>query len=304
MEIPAYFLRKASRQFGDAGRHWVNYLPALLAFYQDKWQLTDCVPAEKLSINLVCYAQSAIYGDVVLKIEGPHAERYTEMKALMLFNGRHACKCIEFGQDAAALLLERIIPGNNLGTLTDKKLQLEIGAKLITELPIPIQGNYGFPLYQDWITEAFTSTLTRFEPDFRMQKMMSVADQLFHQICPAGSPQALLHGDLHHENMLQHRNGEWKAIDPQGVIGTPFLESARFIENHAIEHGRVDWQLLDQSVEYLAGRLKQTKHAISSAVYILHVLSTYWGYEMNYSELQISQQINECEVLFNYLNSV
>jgi len=304
MEIPAYFMRKASRQFGDAGRKWVNHLPALLAFYQDKWQLTDCVPAEKLSINLVCYARSAIHGDVVLKIEGPHAERYTEMKALKLFNGRYACKCLEAGQDAAALLLERIIPGNNLRTLPDKQLQLEIGAELIAELPVPIQEDYGFPLYQDWITEAFTSTLSRFEPDFRMQQMMSVADQLYHQICPAGSPQALLHGDLHHENMLQHRNDEWKTIDPQGVIGTPFLESARFIENHAIEHGSVDRQLLDQSVEYLACRLEQTKHAISSAVYILHVLSTCWGYEMNYSELQISQGISECEDLLSYLQSV
>jgi streptomycin 6-kinase len=304
MEIPAYFINKASRQFGDSGLDWVKQLPTLLAFYLDKWQLTDCLPADKLSINLVCYARSAIHGDVALKIEGPHAERYTETKALKLFNGRYACKCLEADQDAAALLLERIIPGNNLRTINDKSKQLEVGAELVAELPIPIQENCGFPNYEDWITDAFTSTLARFKPGLRMQKMMSVADLLFHEICPVGSPKALLHGDLHHENMLQHRNGEWKAIDPQGVIGAPFLESARFIQNHAIEHGGIDWQLLDQSIRYFADWLGQSQKDIACALYILHVLSTCWGYELNYSDLQISQGINECEDLLKYLNSV
>ena len=92
MQIPQYFLENAARQFGDAGPGWVQRLPDLLAHCQRTWRLSGCVPADNLSINLVCYARSEIHGDVVLKIEGPHSERFTEIAALQLYGGRRACR--------------------------------------------------------------------------------------------------------------------------------------------------------------------------------------------------------------------
>jgi streptomycin 6-kinase len=240
----------------------------------------------------------------VLKIEGPHEERYTEMIALRLYEGRCACKCLEADEDAGAVLLERIVPGHDLRTLPSKRAQLEIGAELVAGLPIPVNETYGLPLYVDWVTNAIATTRARVEPDTRMTRLMTVADELFREICPGDAPQALLHGDLHHENMLENRNGEWKAIDPQGVIGAPFLETARFIENHAIDDAGLSLETLDEAVAYLAERLGETKRIIGSAVYVLHVLSTCWGYEMNYDRERIAQQINECEDLLKYVRSV
>ncbi len=39
----------------------------------------------------------------------------------------------------------------------------------------------------------------------------------------------LLHGDLHHENILKNENGSYTVIDPKGVIGDPVFDLSRFI---------------------------------------------------------------------------
>ena len=305
MHIPEYFLRKAARQFGDAGPGWVQQLPALLARCEDQWQLTDCVPADNLSINLVCYAHSALYGDVVLKIEGPHTERYTEMTALRLYAGRHACTSFAVDEEIAAILLERIVPGYDLRKVPDKHEQLEIGAELVAKLPIPLDKTYGLPYYGDWVTRAIATTHAQYQPSPRMIALMDTTADLFHKICPGDEPHYLLHGDLHHENMLRHSDGEWKIIDPQGVIGAPFMESGRFIQNHVIDQDNVfHWDMLDDTVAYFAARLGESNYTIASAFFILHVLSTCWGCEMNYEDDCLARLIDECEGLLKYVKDI
>ncbi len=302
MHIPEYFIQQASRHFGQG---WVVKLPGYLDRAQDKWHLTNCRPVNNLSINLVCYAQSEIYGEVVLKLRGPDDERRNESIALKLFDGHLTCDLLAADEGTAALLLERIMPGNDLRTLPDKKEQLEVGAELIANLPIPVDATRGLPTYRQWISRAIETTRSLYDPDYRFISLMISADELFSEICPPGSPQYLLHGDLHHNNILQSNHDRWQAIDPLGVIGSPFMASARFIENHVFGVNEAHTlEELDDTVSFIAGRLDQTRRHIGSAVSILHVLSTCWGLEMNYSPERIANQVKECEGLLWYVNNL
>jgi len=304
MQIPDYFCVKAARTFGEAGVEWLQSLPATLSRCQNDWHLTDVAPFDDLSINLVCTASSAVHGDVILKIAGPHDERITEMTALRLYGGRHACQCYECDQQTGAMLLERILPGHTLRALPDKRDQLEVGADLLATLPIPIHEDHGLPLYGDWISRAIAITKTRYAPGPRLIRLMSAAESLYRQVCPNDAPRALLHGDLHHENMLQCADGQWKAIDPQGVIGAPFFDSARFIENHAIGRDEVlSVDTLDESVTLIRERLGVGRHLIGAATFVLHLLSTCWGLQMSYGHQRILKQISECEQMLEYTTS-
>jgi streptomycin 6-kinase len=49
------------------------------------------------------------------------------------------------------------------------------------------------------------------------------------EICKTYSRIFLLHGDLHHENILKNENGSYTVIDPKGVIGDPVFDLSRFI---------------------------------------------------------------------------
>ena len=70
IQIPEYFVQKTARTFGAEGTRWIEQLPDALAHCTHQWCLSHCVLADRLSINLVCFAESAIHGDVVLKMDG------------------------------------------------------------------------------------------------------------------------------------------------------------------------------------------------------------------------------------------
>jgi hypothetical protein len=55
---------------------------------------------------------------------------------------------------------------------------------------------------------------------------------------------------------------------------------------------------LDATINNFAVNLAQPKRLISSALFILHSLSTCWDVEMNYPPNQISTRIDECEYLW------
>jgi streptomycin 6-kinase len=305
MLIPPDFIHNATTYFGETGLEWIDNLPNHISRCQRAWQLTDLRPVENLSINLIYYAQSGIYGDVVLKLQGPHAERQTELSALQLFEGSRICKLLVVDQEIAALLLERILPGSSLRALRDKNKQLEIGAELVAHLPVQLEGTHVLPTYRQWINNAIEIILPRYKPDQRLFALIKKTDTLFNQISPVTSPQFLLHGDLHHDNILRSDQHGWKIIDPHGVIALPFMESARFIQNHIMgDNNHLRFEYLDDTVSFFAWRLAQPKQLISSALFILHVLSTCWDVEMNYPQDQVATRIDECEALLEYLHNL
>ena len=67
----------------------------------------------------------------------------------------------------------------------------------------------------------------------------------------------MLHGDLHHWNILRASRQPWLAIDPKGIIGDPAFEVAAWMLNPVTDLGnwpnlkRVTARRLDQFNEIL-----------------------------------------------------
>jgi len=87
----------------------------------------------------------------------------------------------------------------------------------------PIPSTHAFPHIKDWLA-ALDNDLKI--PAEHLQKVRELRDQLLKTV----SPDVLLHGDLHQDNILKNGNG-WVVIDPKGVIGEPAYEVAAFIRN-------------------------------------------------------------------------
>ena len=45
----------------------------------------------------------------------------------------------------------------------------------------------------------------------------------------------VLHGDLHHYNILSAEREPWLAIDPKGIVGEPEYEAAAFLRNNLLD---------------------------------------------------------------------
>jgi streptomycin 6-kinase len=108
-------------------------------------------------------------------------------------------------------------------------------------------------------------------------------------------PTVLLHGDLHHDNILRGRDGQWLVIDPQGVAGPAFLEAGRFIQNHVVPPtGAIDLDETSKVIQYVSSRLEQPWGRIARTLFLLHLLSMCWSYEMNESAEELGRQKGQC----------
>jgi streptomycin 6-kinase len=302
IRIPRGYRRKAVRQFGEAGAAWLESLPALLTECESRWELTNCVPAGVMSINLVYYARSAQHGDVVLKANGPHGERLTEIYALERFGGDHACRVIESDPERAVMLLERITPGTELRVLGDPVRQLEIGIRTMIRLPVPVTEAHPFPKYRDWLDRTFARQRSEFTVTGEEEQMIGAAIDLYETI--DDGERLLLHGDLHHDNILDAGGGQWKAIDPQGVVGPRVMESGRFLENHMPE-GVGPAEYADAAVlaaARIGAGIGRSREEVLSALFVLHFLSMCWGKEMRYTRRVLGEITAECRELLTRLD--
>jgi streptomycin 6-kinase len=162
----------------------------------------------------------------------PNPELATEIDALQTYRGRYAVKLLESHLKLGALLLQRLVPGRPLSALKDDAAATVIAAQLMRDLPLPEPSSHRFPTVERWAL-AFDRYRQRFDRRSGPipKKMVDKADGLFKDLWASSPERKLLHGDLHHDNILSNGENEWLVIDPKGVIGDPAYEAARFQHN-------------------------------------------------------------------------
>lgn len=88
----------------------------------------------------------------------------------------------------------------------------------------------GFPTLRTWFSSLFDDTRPRFD------QVRMIADRLFEHF----TRPVLLHGDLHHENVLSGGGRGWLAIDPKGIVGAREFDYCNIFTNwtpqEATEH--------------------------------------------------------------------
>ena len=90
------------------------------------------------------------------------------------------------------------------------------------------------------------SETTDFLPDAVVER---AADLLSELTETSGEP-VLLHGDLHHYNILSAEREPWLAIDPKGIVGAAEFDVCAFLRNELLsqhEPERVLARRIDQS---------------------------------------------------------
>ncbi len=301
MQLPEQFKENLIRIFGENAEKWISDFPVILQKCIEKWQLKNLVFIEPLSINFVCFAESKLFGKSVLKIGVPNPELYSEITALKLFNRKNSCRIYDSDLDLGALLLERIIPGTDLTNIKESDDRFFIASEVITCLPEPIKENLDLPSYSDWVSRAFGQA--KGDDYKKILPLVNKANDFFLNLEDNYTQRMVLHGDLHHKNILNDNHG-WKAIDPKGVIGLPYLESARFIKNQlemVNESERLD--NLEKMVKIFSEKMNINPKIISKCAFIDSVLSTCWSIEENDSPENIDDSIKSCQLILDYLNS-
>jgi streptomycin 6-kinase len=236
VQVPAAFAERIRSRRGDAGAAWLHELPETVVALAARWQLTLGEPFD-LSFNYVCGATLPDGTDAVLKIGPWGAENVQEMRALAIFAGRGACRLLASDEALGASLLERIRPGRMLRDLAaaDDDAATRIAARLMRRLQRPaaeLTNQSGLARLADWFDRAFDRHEAYYGgagpfPARTFDQARGVVRELF--ATPADP--WLLHGDLHHDNVLSGQREPWLAIDPHGVIGPTGFEIGPYLLN-------------------------------------------------------------------------
>ena len=219
---------------------------------------------------------------VALKVGVPHAELYTEMEALRLYAGNGAVRLLDADRDLGAMLMRRIQPGTMLWELGDNRRETHVTATIIRELPVPAPTRHTLPRFSQWVERAFRLTKAEWDPGELMPRdLIAKAESAFADIGRADDDEVVLHGDLHHENILLDGESGWTAIDPKGAIGPCCLEVGRFLHNRL--PADLAWELWTETVherlDILSDELSYDRQLLAACGLVDRVLSKCWTLE-------------------------
>ena len=222
---------QAERFITKLGAERYNERIRVVERYKDQWELSEITFQQSLSINsLIFYAFSKRYGKVILKIliNNEFDEDRKEIMALIQFQGENFCKLYEYSLEDKVYIMERIIPADTLYESACREERIKIVGSIFKGLHKPDLPDSIFPTYTEWFDAGKEGTKKRTDCE-ELYQYLDSAEQMLADICKMYSRNLLLHGDLHHENILKNEKGGYTVIDPKGVIGDPVFDLSRFI---------------------------------------------------------------------------
>jgi streptomycin 6-kinase len=132
------------------------------------------------------------------------------------------------------------------------------------------------------VRRAFELTRTTWDPQELMPRdLLDQAERAFAWLLVHGGETVVLHGDLHHANILWDATAGWLVIDPKGAVGPRALEVGRYIQNRLPLAASPDrWRpLVRERVEIFAAVLGHSRQTVLASALVDVVLSHCWGFE-------------------------
>ena len=273
--------------FGSASEQWITGFPALVRACVNRWQLALQGTADSgLLINRVYFGEVVSGADqgqaIVLKLGYPHPEQLTEISALRYYAGHLAPRLIDAEMETRALLMQRVKPG------TTYRAQPGELPTLFDTLPRLMDSGDDFPTYGDWLRDAFATLGQKFGEQHALYADTVRATRDYRDICARYPGRWLLHGDLHHENILKDDIHGFVAIDPKGVVGPKVMECGRFLHNFLEDDVVGASVVADVALDVLCGIVKARCEAfrrmlgvdlldLLNVAYVDCVLSVCWS---------------------------
>ena len=268
--------------YRERGEVWLDSLPHLLEKFARKRDIILGEPFP-LSFNFVISATTASGQPVVLKAGVPDIENRMQIDALRAYDGHGIVRLIDFDVDECVMLLEYVQPGTTLRSELNEwndDQATEIAGALMKKLWKPLPLNHAMRTLESW-TEGILQIRPHFGggtepmPKMLVDRAISLHPEL---LASAGSPY-LLHGDLHHENILRATREPWLAIDPKGVAGDRAFDVCSLLMNPLPDF--LNWsnpkKRVHRRIEILSNILEIDAERLKDWGVVYSVLSAWWS---------------------------
>lgn len=225
--------------------------------YLAHWGLTaDATPFDTQHSWLLHVRAGAM--PATLKLRKPESDEMLTAAMLRYYNGRSAVRLLH--SDSDAVLMERACGPRSLWEMTLGDGDTEaahILADVVAELHVTRTGPHPEGLM--CLHNHFAPLIGRAHMDARITRAAEVARRLL----ASSEGATVLHGDLHHNNVLFDATRGWLAIDPKGLLGDRVYDVANLICS-PWPHGRVvhDRERAHRCASIYSERLGVDRHRV------------------------------------------
>ncbi|MEH7014460.1 aminoglycoside phosphotransferase family protein [Neobacillus niacini] len=276
MNIPEEFQGKIINAFGFEGKAWLESLSQTVETYLQKWELTSEGPVENLSYNYVLKVTDSRRTPLILKLGVPNFDTRNEMVTLQIYGGDGCAVLVKSDMEKGVMLLERLVPGRMLSAESDELVVLENYIKVWKAIRRPVPEGTSTPFLTHWF-EGLKRYRNAGEGLISLE-IVQLAEEFFQQVMETSEGPQLLHGDLHHENILYSEEKGWMAIDPKGVAGDPYFDIPSFLINQ-LDSKSDPKSVLKLRVDTISEQLGIDRQRLLKSSIALGTLYACWGVE-------------------------
>jgi len=164
---------------------------------------------------------------------------------MALWDGRGAAAVLEHDRDA--LLLERAVSGRNLADLVYAGLDDEATLNLCETAGLLHSASL---LQQEKMRSLRSWFAELLEPPPNSAEWLKECAGQAHRLLSDPEEQFVLHGDLHHGNVLDFATRGWRAIDPKGLYGERAADFAALFLNPDLADSQRPYAISPQRFEH------------------------------------------------------
>ncbi len=229
--LPPIMVQRFRNAHGrTATEDWLRRLATTLPGWLETWEIDLARIDPPDTFNIVLFGTSLKAGEIVLKLSPPTFESRAELAAAKQAVGPGFVRLIDADPSISLMMLERIRPGTELGAagLPDDDATRICAAKLLEYWREP-DDTTDLVSLDRWAKELLThdpAAHPTVPPD-----PLATAKAIAHELLSSPTSRTLLHGDLHHQNILAGPNGSWITIDPKGLVGERGYDIAAWMMN-------------------------------------------------------------------------
>ncbi len=263
---------------------WFEGLPSALQTWCETWELTLEQRDLPDTVSMVLFGESARVGPVVLKVGPPNAEARAELAATRAASGPGMVDLIAADPDVSLIMLRRLQPGTMLRDADlDDGEATGVAAQRLRAFWRDLEDPGDLIPLTRW-----TQALRDFRPIAREgfpNDLVTRAQALLNEMLAHPRPASLLHGDLHHQNILWEDGAGWVTIDPKGLIGERGFDITAWMMNPWEFPNTPEFlKLANRRLDILAEELGEERDRLAQWVVVFTALSLCWSLEVEQPE--------------------
>lgn len=196
----------------EQGQQWFEKLPLIVQDLSNYWNLSTISPVDNMSFNYVMKAMQNKNSPVVVKIAPDETFIADEIKTLKCIDGHGTVRLLDYHEKYHSALLQQATPGHSLKSIYPAQEEYVMDSYITAMKQMHKKScniTTGFQHISDWLKAIDKTSSKKIPP-----KLLNQARRLKEDLLRTSQNEHLLHGDLHHDNIIKDASN-WIIIDPK-----------------------------------------------------------------------------------------